>query len=346
MRFHVQDLVVEYDSVRGAYRAIDGISLTVEGGEVHGIVGESGSGKTTAILAMLGLVRPGGRIVSGRVELDGVELLSLSHKDWRGIRGKRIGLITQNPRASLNPVMRVGQQIVAAHRAHNDVTKEQAEVRGIELLEMVGINDPEQRMQAFPHELSGGMAQRVLAALALSCSPELLIADEPTSGMDVTIQARMLDDLRRATQEVGSSLLLVTQDLGIVANYCDQVHLLHAGEVVESSDAVSLFDEPSHPASVALLAAQRRSADTSLRLEGLPVDLRNPPSGCLLRRRCPFADVSAGCLDHPALETVAPGHQSRCHRAAEVRVAAMAHFAATGAPATLVGSNEGTEGVR
>jgi oligopeptide/dipeptide ABC transporter ATP-binding protein len=274
------------------------------------------------MLATLGLTRHGGEIVAGQVLLEGKNLLKASEDEWRSIRGSRIGLVTQNPRAALNPVRRVGDQIASVYRAHRQTSEDEANQRALELLRMVGINDPERRIRAFPHELSGGMAQRALIAMALACTPELLLADEPTSGLDVTVQAQVLDDLRLAAAEVGSSLLLVTQDLGIVANYCDRVYLLHAGEVVEEATVDRFFATPSHPASAALLAAQRGLVDSGFRLTGFPVDGRRLPSGCWLHPRCPFADEPAGCMStHPELVRIAPDHLSRCHRRAVVEAA-------------------------
>ncbi len=319
----VSGLTVEYRGIGEPSHAVNDLSFHVDRGEVLGLVGESGSGKSSAILAILGLTRNRGSITGGSVKLDGRELLGLSATEWQQIRGDQIGLVTQNPRGALNPVVRVGPQIANIYRAHREATKEQARDRALELLQIVGINDPERRLQAFPHELSGGMAQRVLIAMALACTPKLLLADEPTSGLDVTVQAQLLDDLRHAASEVGSSLLLVTQDLGIVANYCDRVHLLHAGELVEAASTERFFARPANPASVALLSAQRGSADQHFRLRGFPIDARALPSGCRLHTRCPFALRADGCMtEHPPLSVVEDGHQSRCHRWPTVAAAA------------------------
>ena len=319
----VRDLSVEYAGVGPLNRAVTDVSFEVPAGEVVGIVGESGSGKSTVTLAVLGLTRRGGRITGGSVRFDGEELLGLSEGRWRRIRGERIGLVTQNPRGALSPVQQVGEQIQAAYLAHRDVSRAQARSRALELLDLVGINDPERRLRAFPHELSGGMAQRVLIAMSLTCEPDLLIADEPTSALDVTVQAQLLDDLRRAAAEAGSSLLLVTQDLGIVANYCDRVYLMHAGEVLEQSSTERFFADQANPATAALLAAQRTVISPELKLRGFPVDGRRLPDGCRLHPRCPFASEQAGCMTvHPELREVAPGHLTRCHRAEHVSATA------------------------
>lgn len=317
----VENLNIEYVSVGARNRAVNDFSFSCEAGEVVGIVGESGSGKSTAILGILGLTRAGAEITSGSVRLDDRELLGLSATEWGRIRGAQIGLITQNPRGALNPVLRVGRQISTVYRAHNpDVSADAARDRAIELLEIVGINDPERRLEAFPHELSGGMAQRVLIAMSLSCTPKLLLADEPTSGLDVTVQAQVLDDLRDAAQEVGSSMILVTQDLGIVANYCDRIYQLHAGESVEQAPTTEFFRRPAHPASAALLMAQRGAEADRFKLRGFPIDGRRLPSGCTMHPRCPFAEEAAGCMtNHPDLVQVGPDHVSRCHRHEEVQ---------------------------
>ena len=323
----VRNLSIQYRQVGSVNSAVNDVSFNVRRGEVVGIVGESGSGKSSTMFGVLGLTRRSGKIVGGSVHFEGEQLYSatpegmngLSYQEWRKVRGSAIGLVTQNPRGALNPVMRLGEQLVTMYTAHREATEEQALARAIELLEIVGINDPVRRLRAFPHELSGGMAQRVLIAMALACSPRLLIADEPTSGLDVTVQAQVLDDLRHAVDEVGSSLLVVTQNLSIVANYCDRVYVMHAGEVVEEAPTERFFEQPSYPASAALLAAQRGIADKRLQLTGFPVDGRQLPTGCLLHNRCPFSTVEDGCTTvHPDFVEVVPGHFSRCHRTATV----------------------------
>lgn len=316
----VRELSVDYVTVGVVNHAVNNVSFHVDPGEVIGVVGESGCGKSTVILAALALTRHGGHIVSGSVKLNDEELLRLPDERLRKIRGAQIGLITQDPRGSLNPVMKIGAQIRAIYRAHQEMaSEEEVDDRALELLRMVGINDPERRLDAYPHELSGGMAQRALIAMALSCRPRLVLADEPTSGLDVTVQAQVLDDLREAIDEVGSSMVLVTQDLGLVANYCDRVYLMSAGEVVEEAPTELFFERPSHPASAALLVAQRGLIADAFKLRGFPIDGRRLPSGCYLHPRCPFADESSGCLTkHPELSEIRPRHASRCHRSAAV----------------------------
>jgi oligopeptide/dipeptide ABC transporter ATP-binding protein len=324
MLLEVSQLSVVYESLGRTNRAVSDVSFSVDRGEVVGIVGESGSGKSSAVLAVLGLTRRGARVSSGSIRLDGQELSELSHGAWQAIRGARIGLVTQNPRGALSPVAQVGEQIGAVYRAHHKAGRAEARERSIELLRGVGINDPERRMKAFPHELSGGMAQRVVIAMGLAGAPELLIADEPTSGLDVTVQAQVLDDLRQAASETGSSLLIVTQDLGIVANYCDRVYMMHAGEIVEQSYVRAMFRSPANPATLALLAAQRKILNKDVRLSGFPVDGHTLPPGCWLAPRCPFAQAEAGCMTvHPRLAQIAPGQYVRCHRSATVRARAI-----------------------
>lgn len=233
----VRGLSVDFDG----YRALDGLDLEVRRGEIVGLLGDSGSGKSTAAYAMLGLVKPPGRIIGGTVELEGRNLLAMEPKELRTVRGGNIGLIVQNPRSALHPMLRVGRQIGTAWQAHNSGSSTEARQRALEMLRLVGINDPERRLDSFAHELSGGMAQRVLIAMALSSMPKLLIADEPTSGLDVTIQAQFLDQLWETVQRTQSSVLLVTQEDGIIANYCDRVVVLEKGRVVDQDDTRSFF---------------------------------------------------------------------------------------------------------
>ena len=243
----VRNLQVTYRSETAVSRPVDGVSFTINPREVVGLVGDAGSGKSTTALALLGLARNPGKITGGEVIFDGQDLLKLSEDQARAIRGRDIGIIVQNPRSALNPMLRVGKQIGLAYRAHNDVTEAHARKQAVEMLRMVGINDPERRVEAFAHELSGGMAQRALIAMALSSKPKLLIADEPTSGLDVTIQAQFLDQMWNTVQETGSAILLVTQELGVIANYCDRVLVLHDGRIVEDAPVRDFFANPQHP---------------------------------------------------------------------------------------------------
>ncbi len=253
----VRGLRVSYRVLGGAVTPIDGLSLSIRRREVVGLVGDAGSGKSTAALALLGLVRPPGEITSGEVIFEGRDLLKLPPEELRAVRGRDIGVIAQNPRAALNPMLRVGTQIGHAWTAHNKGSSADARAKAVEMLHLVGINDPERRVHAFAHELSGGMAQRALIAMALSSRPKLLIADEPTSGLDVTIQAQFLDQMWSTVQETGSAILLVTQELGIIANYCDRVLVLHSGQVVEDAGVREFFADPRHPYSQEVLKLYR-----------------------------------------------------------------------------------------
>jgi oligopeptide/dipeptide ABC transporter ATP-binding protein len=245
------DLTIRYGE---APPIVEGLNLHIRAGEVVGLLGESGCGKSTAAYALLGLARPPGQIVRGEVRFEGADLLTMPPETLRRIRGRDIGLIVQNPRAALNPMLRVGRQIGAVWRAHQTGNAKAARARAVEMLRLVGINDPERRVDSFAHELSGGMAQRVLIAIALSSAPRLLIADEPTSGLDVTIQAQLLDQMWQATRRSGSAVLLVTQETGIIANYCDRVLVMHGGRIVEDLATRAFFRTPTHPASRAILA--------------------------------------------------------------------------------------------
>ncbi len=249
----VRDLRVGYEVPGGIVTPVDGVSFDLAPREVVGLVGDAGSGKSTTALALMGLARPPGRILHGQVMFGGQDLLALPDAEIRKIRGREIGLIVQNPRAALNPLLRIGAQIGHAYRAHNAASAADARKQAIEMLRLVGINDPERRVEAYAHELSGGMAQRALIAIALSSQPRLLIADEPTSGLDVTIQAQFLDEMWRTVQKTGSAMLLVTQELGVIANYCDRVLVLHEGRIVEDAPVKRFFSDPEHPYSQEVL---------------------------------------------------------------------------------------------
>ncbi len=242
----VRNLQVTYRSETAVSRPVDGVNLTIHPREVVGLVGDAGSGKSTTALALLGLARAPGKITGGEVILEGRDILKMSDADARAIRGRDIGIIVQNPRSALNPMLRVGRQIGFAYKAHNDTTEGEARKQAVDMLRMVGINDPERRVEAYAHELSGGMAQRALIAMALSSKPKLLIADEPTSGLDVTIQAQFLDQMWQTVQDTGSAILLVTQELGVIANYCDRVLVLHDGQIVEDAPVRDFFANPQH----------------------------------------------------------------------------------------------------
>ncbi len=311
----VENLSTHFFTDRGVVHAVDGVDLTVRRAETLGIVGESGCGKTVTMLSILRLIPdPPGRIVAGRVVFDGRDLLTLSSAEMRRIRGDRIAMIPQDPMAALNPAFTVGEQIDEVLTVHRGFNRAAARAETIRLLETVGIPSADTRVKDYPHHFSGGMSQRVMIAMALACNPELVIADEPTTALDVTIQAQILDLLRNLIKERGSAVMLITHDLGVVAEICDQVAVMYAGKVVEYTDVVTLFDRPLHPYTVALQNSLPRPDQGARRLqaiEGQPPDLAHLPSGCPFRTRCPHAmEQCAAAL--PTLSEVQPGHWVRC----------------------------------
>lgn len=314
----ITNLHTHFFTYEGVARALNGVDLVINESEIVGLVGETGSGKSVLATSIMNLVRFPGRIVQGRVGLDGRDLLAMDEPQLRQIRGARIGMIATNPRSRLNPLLRVGTQIADIVRAHDAVPKHQAFIRAIELIRAVGINDPERRARAYPHELSGGMAQRILIAMALAESPRLLIADEATNGLDVTVQRQVLELMREKVAERRSSALIITHDLGIVAQYCQRVAIIYAGQIVEEAEVDELFRNPRHPYTISLLASAKAASRQRIRLAlvGARPDLRNLPGGCLLHPRCPFANDCCRTTV-PALRVMAPGHFVRCHRAEE-----------------------------
>ncbi len=299
----VDDLHVEFSTPDGKARVINGATFKVFEGETLGLVGESGSGKSLTALATLRLITPPGRITGGRILLRGSDLLKVSEPEIRKVRGKEISLIFQEPVAALNPVFTVGDQIVEAIRVHNRVSKKEALQQAVGLLRMVQIPDPERRVHEYPHQMSGGMCQRVMIAMALSCKPSLLIADEPTTALDVTIQAEILDLLKRLKGEFGLSVLLISHNLGVIAGSADRVAVMYAGRIVEEAPTRTLFRDPRHPYTRGLLASLPGPHGTPLRaIEGTVPRLGHIPVGCAFAPRCP--DRIEPCADLPAL---APG---------------------------------------
>ncbi|MBX9877001.1 MAG: ABC transporter ATP-binding protein [Candidatus Obscuribacterales bacterium] len=308
----IQGLSTVFDTEGGTAKAVDNLSFSLKKGSVLGIVGESGCGKSITSLSILRLVPPPGRIVSGKVLFDGQDLLSLSETKMQEIRGDRIALIPQDPMTSLNPVYTIGEQIIEAIELHQNVSKKEARKRAIEVLDQVRIPEAANRIDDYPHQFSGGMRQRVMIAMALSCKPDLLIADEPTTALDVTVQAQILDLLRSIQKEEGMSILLITHDLGVVAEMCDDVAIMYAGSIVEHAPVVDLFKRPKHPYTVGLLNSIPRPGSTRLTpIDGQPPSLINLPAGCRFANRCPM--VEPRCLEAlPALEEKLPGHTARC----------------------------------
>jgi peptide/nickel transport system ATP-binding protein len=313
----VRDLVVSFRGDEGAVRALDGVTFDVPRGKTVGLVGESGSGKSVTSLAIMGLLpRPPAQLERGSIKLAGQELLKLDERALRGIRGRRIGMIFQEPMTSLNPVFTVGFQIIEALRAHSRISRGEARARAIGLLERVGIPAPKERIDAYPHQLSGGMRQRVMIAIALAGEPELLIADEPTTALDVTIQAQILELLAGLQHDFGMSVLLITHDLGVVAEHVHEVVVMYAGKIVERADTASLIGDPLHPYSRGLLESvpsyvgNRGKARLSTIAGSVP-ELSKLPPGCRFIDRCPRAQADCS-LEQPALLPFPGGRSAAC----------------------------------
>ncbi|NJN15298.1 MAG: ABC transporter ATP-binding protein [Oscillochloris sp.] len=297
----------------GTVQAVDGVDLTVRRGETLSIVGESGSGKSVTSLSIMRLISLPGRIVEGSLTFDNTDLLALNDEEMRSIRGDRISMIFQQPTTALNPVFRVGDQIIETLEIHQGLSGEEANKRCVELLMMVGLPDPNRRMRQYPHELSGGQAQRVMIAMALACNPELLIADEPTTALDVTIQAQILDLMRELREKVDTSIILITHDMGVVAEMADSVAVMYAGQVVEYAAVKELFADPKHPYTQGLLASMPVLGQVRDELEVIPgtvPSLVNPPSGCRFASRC--SKRFEKCDVTPDLIGVENGRQVRC----------------------------------
>jgi peptide/nickel transport system ATP-binding protein len=320
----VEDLRVEFPSEDGVVHAVDGITYQVFPGRTLGIVGESGSGKTVSSLTALGLTRRQGARISGRILFEGQDLLTLSEDSMRAIRGNDIAMVFQDPLSSLHPLYKVGRQLTEAVRAHRDVSKSAARERAIELLGLVGIPDPTGRVDQYPHEFSGGMRQRVMIAMALANEPKLLFADEPTTALDVTVQAQILALMERLQRELGMAIVIITHDLGVVAEMADEIAVMYAGRIVETTSAARLFASPEHPYTWGLLKSIPRldgSRDEDLvPIPGTPPSLINPPSGCHFHPRCPYAQPDHSRID-PALEPVPdePSHHVACLLESDVR---------------------------
>ena len=309
----VRRLRTYFDTQDGTVKAVDGVSFTVPDGRTLGIVGESGCGKSITALSILRLIGKPGRIVEGEILLDGQDLVKLSEDELRKVRGKDIGMIFQEPMTSLNPVLTVGDQISETVMAHEQLSRGEASARAVQMLAAVGIPDPKRRAGEHPHQLSGGMRQRVMIAMALSTNPSLLIADEPTTALDVTIQAQILELMKVLRAREHMAIILITHDLGVVAEMADDVAVMYAGKIVESSDAVAVFEQPHHPYTRGLLHAIPRLGDRHRRLEVIHGVVPNPlnlPKGCLFKRRCPYA--MPVCDTAPPLQQVGPNHLSRC----------------------------------
>jgi oligopeptide/dipeptide ABC transporter ATP-binding protein len=314
----IKDLRVDFFTYAGAVHALNGVDLSVNETEIVGLVGETGSGKSVLATAVMNSVAFPGRVVGGSVSLEGADLLALDEAALRKVRGVTISLIGTNPRSKLNPLLRVGEQIADVIEAHEKMPRKAALSRAVAMMAAVGVNDPERRARAYPHELSGGMAQRILIAMALSGSPRLLIADEATNGLDVTVQRQVLDLIRDKVRERQSSALIITHDLGIVAQYCQRAAIIYAGQIVEEAPVAELFSNPRHPYTISLLASTKSASRQSRRfpLVGARPDLARLPEGCLLHPRCPFGTDRSRHVPPPMRE-LRPGHRVRCERAEE-----------------------------
>ena len=319
----VNNLITEFDTDEGRVRAVDDVSFEAHEGKTLGIVGESGCGKSVTALSIMRLLpQPMGQILSGSVLLDGTDLTDLPIPQMEKIRGARIGMVFQEPMTALNPVHTIGRQLTEVLLLHKDISHDEAIRQGVEVLDKVGIPSPDVRMTEYPHQLSGGMRQRVVIAMALACKPSLLIADEPTTALDVTIQAQILELIKNLQAEMGMSVILITHDLGVIAETCDDVVVMYAGKVAESGSVYDIFDRPNHPYTRGLLASIP-TLDTPPKsrlnvIEGMVPGLLDLPKGCRFENRCPHRQ------DHcsqsvPLLETVGPDHHAACFRWEELR---------------------------
>jgi peptide/nickel transport system ATP-binding protein len=310
----IEQLKLHFFTDKGVVKAVDGLDLTIHKGEIVGLVGESGCGKSVTSLAVMGLIpQPPGKIVAGSIFFEGKDLTKLNNKEMRKLRGKDIAMIFQEPMTSLNPLFTIGNQLIEAIRAHEKCPKPEAKAKALEILNKVGINR-EGILDEYPHQLSGGMRQRVMIAMAMVLRPRLLIGDEPTTALDVTIQAQILDLMKSLNQEFGTAILLITHDLGVVAEMCDRIVVMYAGQVVEETDRYRLFRGPKHPYTQGLLKSIPKLDEQKARLYAIPGQVPNPynlPPGCRFAPRCEFAmDICTKQV--PALVTVEDGHLSRC----------------------------------
>jgi oligopeptide/dipeptide ABC transporter ATP-binding protein len=312
----IDNLQTHFFTSAGVVKAVDGVSYTVEQGETVAVVGESGSGKSVTAMSIMRLIPwPPGKIVGGSVNFDGKDLLALTEDQMRDIRGRDIGMIFQEPMTSLNPVLTIGLQLTEPMIAHLDMSEEAAMEKAAKLLDLVGISEPKRRLSQYPHHLSGGMRQRVVIAMALACDPKLIIADEPTTALDVTIQAQILELMKNLTRDLGVAMIIITHNLGVVARYADRVNVMYAGRIIESGTATEIYHKPRHPYTLALLKSvprmDRQRSEKLDPVEGQPPDLTKLDQGCSFRPRCRFATDECE-KSFPALEEVGPGHTSAC----------------------------------
>jgi len=318
----VKNLKTHFFTMEGVVKAVDGVSYELNEGETLGLVGESGCGKSVSALSVMRLIPdPPGKIIDGEILLDGEDILKIGMEGMREVRGAKIAMVFQEPMTSLNPVLTVERQITETLQLHMGMSKSESQRESVNLLTRVGIPDPEMRIKQYPHQFSGGMRQRVMIAMALSCNPRLIIADEPTTALDVTIQAQILDLMKSLTTELGVALIVITHNLGVVARYADRVNIMYAGKVIERGNAYEIYSNPRHPYTVGLLRSVPR-LDLPRRakldpIEGQPPDLINLPPGCAFRERCRWA-IDKCATDTPELVETSGGHLSACFRADEL----------------------------
>ena len=318
----VKDLRTHFFTADGIVRAVDGVSYDVEEGETLGLVGESGCGKSVSALSLMRLIPdPPGKIVGGEVLLEGEDILKVDMDDMRNIRGAKVSMVFQEPMTSLNPVLTIERQLTETLQLHMGMNRAESRAEGVNLLARVGIPDPETRIKQYPHQFSGGMRQRVMIAIALSCNPKLIIADEPTTALDVTIQAQILELMKALTNEFGVALIVITHNLGVVARYADRVNIMYAGRIIERGSAREIYSNPRHPYTVGLLRSVPR-LDLPRRakldpIEGQPPDLANLPSGCAFRTRCRWA-IDKCATEAPPLTEAGESHWSACWRSEEL----------------------------
>jgi oligopeptide transport system ATP-binding protein len=310
----VEKLRVVFNTYAGTVQAVNDVNFTLEKGEIVGIVGESGCGKSVTASALMGLIpSPPGKIPEGRILFDGQDIVKMNEKSLMNIRGNEISMIFQDPMTSLNPVITVGLQLAESYMIHKNMKKREAMEKAVEMLRLVGIPAPETRIRQYPHQMSGGMRQRVMIAMALACNPRILIADEPTTALDVTIQAQIMDLMKSLNEQFATSIILITHDLGVVAGICDRVLVMYAGRIVESASVEDLYAKPRHPYTWGLLKSVPRLDGESQKLEtigGQPPDLLHPPSGCAFMPRCKFA--MEVCRQAPPVVTLGAAHDCRC----------------------------------
>jgi oligopeptide transport system ATP-binding protein len=319
----IKDLKTHFFTQEGVVKAVDGVTYSVEEGETLGLVGESGSGKSVSALSILRLIpSPPGKIVGGEINFQGRDIVKLDESELRKLRGNDIGIVFQEPMTSLNPVLTIGRQMTEAIELHLDLHGKAANDRAAELLEMVGIPEARRRLVDYPHQFSGGMRQRVMIAMAMSCNPKLLLADEPTTALDVTIQAQILEIMSRLSREFGTAVIIITHNLGVVARYADRVNVMYAGRVIESGSAEEIYDNPKHPYTLGLLNSVPRLDETRkeklIPIEGLPPDMAHLPEGCRFYPRCSFR-VDKCREEYPPFRLVGDKHYAACWESDRVR---------------------------